>query len=152
MSHHKTQSDDAIYHFAASGFAAVVNFPLVSSMELLNQNIEFTLCFLHLNSQWRASAIAQSGFKLEGSNILIKYYRAVIQPPFRGLAATMFGMTWARAAIFYGADVGKELMLKNGSGNALAQTVPAFVLGTFVQIANMPLVRATITIQDPKCE
>jgi hypothetical protein len=76
----------------------------------------------------------------------------VIQPPFRGLAATMFGMTWARAAIFYGADVGKELMLKNGSGNALAQTVPAFVLGTFVQIANMPLVRATITIQDPKCE
>lgn len=34
---------DAVSHFAASTIAAIINFPL-----------------------WRASAIAQSGFKLEG--------------------------------------------------------------------------------------
>jgi hypothetical protein len=34
---------DAVCHFAASTIAAIINFPL-----------------------WRASAIAQSGFKLEG--------------------------------------------------------------------------------------
>eukprot|EP01033_Poteriospumella_lacustris_P004180 gene4180-2979_t len=127
MSHHKTTKDDAIYHMAASGIAAIVNFPL-----------------------WRASAIAQSGFKLEGSNVLVRYYKAVVQPPFRGLAATMFGMTWARAAIFFGSDMGKNFMIENGSNAALAQTLPPFVLGTLVQIANQPIVRATITIQDPK--
>jgi len=123
---HKPSNDEAVYHIAASGIAAIINFPL-----------------------WRASAIAQSGFKLEGSNVLIRYYKAVVHPPFRGVAATMIGMTWARAAIFFGSDVMKNVMLQNGSSYALAQTVPPFLIGTFVQIANMPLVRATITIQDP---
>lgn len=127
--HHKPSNSDAVYHMAASGIAAVINFPL-----------------------WRASAIAQSGFKLEGSNVLVRYYKAVVQPPFRGLAATMFGMTWARAAIFFGSDVGKEHMINNGYNAALAQTLPPFILGTAVQVINQPLVRATITIQDPKCE
>lgn len=84
--------------------------------------------------------------------MLVRYYKAVVQPPFRGLAATMFGMTWARAAIFFGSDVGKEYLITNGYNTALAQTLPPFVLGTAVQIINQPLVRATITIQDPKCE
>eukprot|EP01032_Pedospumella_encystans_P008993 gene8993-10615_t len=127
MSPPKASNDDAIYHFAASGIAAVINFPL-----------------------WRASAIAQSGFKLEGSNMLVRYYNAVIQPPFRGLAATLFGMTWARAAIFFGADIGKDYCKALGMPSAAAATVPTFLIGSFVQIANMPLVRATITIQDPK--
>ena len=74
MSSHERDAD---CHFAASSIAAVVNFPL-----------------------WRASAIAQSGFKLEGRNIFIRYYNAVIQPPFKGLAATIAGMAWARGAIF----------------------------------------------------
>lgn len=82
--------------------------------------------------------------------MLVRYYKAVVQPPFRGLAATMFGMTWARAAIFFGSDMGKNFMIENGSNAALAQTLPPFVLGTLVQIANQPIVRATITIQDPK--
>jgi hypothetical protein len=123
---HKTGSDDAIYHFAASGIAAVVNFPL-----------------------WRASAIAQSGFKLEGANMMIRYYKAVMQPPYRGVVATMVGMTWARAAIFYGSDVGKEMMMNAGFNATVSQTMPPLIIGTLVQIINMPLVRATITIQDP---
>jgi hypothetical protein len=74
---------DADCHFAASFVAAIINFPL-----------------------WRASAIAQSGFKLEGANFIVRYYKAVMQPPYRGVMATMLGMTWARGAIFYGSDAG----------------------------------------------
>lgn len=64
-------------HFAASTVAAIINFPL-----------------------WRASAIAQSGFKLDGSNFVIRYYQAAVKPPFKGLVATISGMAWARGAIF----------------------------------------------------
>lgn len=84
--------------------------------------------------------------------MFVRYYKAVVQPPFRGLAATIFGMTWARAAIFFGSDVGKEHMINAGYNTAVAQTLPPFILGTAVQVINQPLVRATITIQDPTCQ
>ena len=59
------ETDEAsVYcHFGASTIAAVINFPL-----------------------WRAAAIQQSGFKLSGSNFMIRYYRAVTTPPFKGLS------------------------------------------------------------------
>lgn len=120
---------DADCHFAASTIAAVVNFPL-----------------------WRASAIAQSGFRLEGSNFIIRYYQACIQPPFRGVGATVAGMAWARGAIFYGSEAGKDYLNRHGYHPALSSTLPPLVVSTFVQFVNMPLVRATVTIQEPKCE
>ena len=80
---------------------------------------------------------------------MVRYYKAVMKPPYRGVAATMLGMTWARAAIFYGSDVGKDYMIRFGYYGPLAQTIPPLVIGTLVQVINMPLVRATITIQDP---
>jgi hypothetical protein len=64
----------------------------------------------------------------------------------------MVGMTWARAGIFFGSDLGKQYMQAKEYNAALCQTMPAFLIGTFVQCANMPIVRATITIQDPKSE
>lgn len=72
-----------------------------------------------------------------------------MQPPYRGVLATMAGMTWARAAIFYGSDVGKDFMINHGFNGAMSQAMPPLIIGTLVQIVNMPLVRATITIQDP---
>lgn len=84
--------------------------------------------------------------------MFVRYYKAVVHPPFRGVAATMLGMTWARAAIFFGSDITKEYMKERGYSGPAAQIVPPFLIGTFVQIANHPLVRATITIQDPGCE
>ena len=120
------KDQDADCHFAASFLAAVINFPL-----------------------WRASTIAQSGFKIEGSNFLVRYYKAVLMPPYKGVVATMFGMTWARGAIFYGSDKGRELLKRAGYNEVLATTVPPMVVGIFVQVVNMPLVRGTITIQDP---
>jgi Mitochondrial carrier protein len=72
-----------------------------------------------------------------------------MQPPYRGVLATIGGMTWARGAIFYGSDTGKAFCKKIGVPGALAQTLPPMLIGTAVQFVNMPLVRATITIQDP---
>eukprot|EP00605_Chrysophyceae_sp_TOSAG23-4_P002936 GSChrysophyteH1.ASY1.ANO1.3232.1 assembled CDS len=118
----------ALCHFSASGLAAVVNFPL-----------------------WRAAAIAQSGFQLKGKTVVARYIEAVSPAtmPYRGVLATMIGMTWARGAIFYGSDLGKHWLRGIGVGPALAQTLPPLVISTFVQVANMPLVRSTVTIQDP---
>jgi hypothetical protein len=39
-----------------------------------------------------------------------------------------------------------------GIHSAVAQTLPPLIIGTLVQVMNMPLVRATITIQDPKTD
>lgn len=61
-------------------------------------------------------------------------------------------MTWARGAIFYGSDLGKAALKKAGVYGPLAQTIPPLIVGTFVQVVNMPLVRATITIQNPSSE
>lgn len=51
-----------------------------------------------------------------------------------------------------GADVGKAMLLSMGIYGPIAQTLPTLIIGTAVQVINMPLVRATITIQDPKSE
>jgi hypothetical protein len=66
------------------------------------------------------------------------------------MIATVFGMTWARAAIFWTSDYGRELLLKAGFSEATATVAPPLVVGTAVQIINQPIVRATVTLQDPK--
>ena len=119
----------ALCHFSASGMAAIVNFPL-----------------------WRAAAIAQSGFVIEGPTVLSRYLK-VLSPetmPYRGVFATVFGMTWARAAIFYGSDKGKHWMLDKNISKPIAQTIPPLIISCCVQFINMPLVRSAIMIQDPK--
>jgi hypothetical protein len=100
----RSDDADAAAHFAASFIAAIVNFPL-----------------------WRASAIAQSGFKIEGSNFIVRYYKAVTMPPYKGMAATMLGMTWARGAIFYGSEQGRELLKRSGYNEIIATTIPPMV-------------------------
>ena len=86
-------------YLAASGVAAVVNFPL-----------------------WKASAIAQAGFQQKGTGVLGKYWQAM-QPPYRGVFMTMAGMTWARGAIFWGSDCDKAYMLERGYDGAAATVV-----------------------------
>jgi hypothetical protein len=119
---------EADCHFAASLIAAFVNYPL-----------------------WRASAIAQSGFKVEAQGMLGKY-AAAFRPPWRGVGWVLGGMTWARASIFYGSDTGKAALLAAGAPPAIAMVAPPLVISTLVQIANQPIIRASITIQDPACE
>jgi hypothetical protein len=111
-------------HLGGSAAAAIFNFPL-----------------------WKAAAIGQSGFK-EAPDFAGRM-RLIFGPPYKGVTATIFGMTWARAAIFYGSDVGKDYMVQQGHSTALASTVPPMGLAVFVQVANQPIVRSTIMLQDP---
>ena len=111
-------------HFAGSATAAMINFPL-----------------------WKAAAIGQSGFK-EAADFSGRM-RLIFGPPYKGVTATILGMTWARAAIFYGSDVGKDKLLQAGWSQPLASTLPPIGISAFVQVANQPIVRSTIMLQDP---
>ncbi|CAM9118212.1 unnamed protein product [Chrysoparadoxa australica] len=119
-------------HFAASGMAACINFPL-----------------------WKASAIGQSGFtagSTRGRGVIGRYLDAM-KPPYKGVSATILGMTWARAFIFYGSDMGKAYLESIGVQNpAVTVMVPPLVTSTMVQLVNMPVIRASVTIQNPASE
>mmetsp|Transcript_80303 Transcript_80303/g.240567 ORF Transcript_80303/g.240567 Transcript_80303/m.240567 type:complete len:279 (-) Transcript_80303:314-1150(-) len=116
---------DLAPHLGGSGAAAIINFPL-----------------------WKAAAIGQSGFQ-EAAGTWMGRMKLVFGPPYKGVAATIFGMTWARAAIFYFSDHGKEALLRGGFSSALATTLPPVVVSVIVQLVNQPIVRGTIMLQDP---
>ena len=119
----------------ASTLAAVMNYPL-----------------------WRASALGQSGFRVANNysqyNIprSLEPYLYAFSPPYKGLSATVLGMSWARGAIFYGSDRGKEIMVAMGYSPNMAVIIPPLLVSSVVQIINMPLVRATVTLQNPESE
>ncbi len=134
-------------YFAASAGAACINYPL-----------------------WRASAMAQSGFavtgattigsggtiSLIGTNLLrrvppsISPYVYAFAPPYKGMVGVITGMTWARAAIFWGSDFGRDHMRKAGIEDIRATVMPPLVVSTLVQCINQPIVRASITLQNPE--
>ncbi|GMH94652.1 hypothetical protein TrVE_jg12425 [Triparma verrucosa] len=123
----------------AAGIAAAINFPL-----------------------WRASAIAHSGFTppaLPAQSMTFlpssmrnsaSLYKHAMTGPFPGLPAVVGGMTWARCTIFFGSDLLRSLVKETGTENAfMVNVLPAFTVSSFVQVVNMPIIRATITQQDP---
>lgn len=124
------KSNDPECYFAASAAAAVVNYPL-----------------------WKASAINQSGFiPLRGNSDVasrLRVFAQAVSPPYRGVPAVLFGMTWARAAIFYGSDRGRAHLEEAQAPRAVAMGLPPLLLSSLVQCVNMPIVRASITMQDP---
>ncbi len=131
-------------YLCASSLSASINYPL-----------------------WRASAIGQSGFRVSTANIPMptplrpivdivpvsfRSYLHAFAPPYKGMLATILGMTWARAAIFWGSDFGKEFL--QSSFPELPQGVitlsPPLITSIFVQCVNQPVVRASITLQNPE--
>merc|ERR1719213_1424909 len=58
-------------------------------------------------------------------------------------------MTWARAAIFYGSDIGSRHMKSQGFSTGIAATVPSLLMSAFAQTANQPFVRSSIMLQNP---
>eukprot|EP00968_Pinguiococcus_pyrenoidosus_P027435 scaffold7377_cov257-Pinguiococcus_pyrenoidosus.AAC.9 len=114
-------------YFLASSVAAVINFPL-----------------------WKASAIGQSGFRVKArGNGALQLYIEALKPPYKGVGVVVFGMTWARAAIFFGSDWGRQRLKETHVHDLLASAVPPLITSTFVQICNQPIIRASITLQDP---
>jgi len=105
-------TSDPVAYLSASSVAAVLNFPL-----------------------WKAATIGQSGFAHAGDSLRGKI-RILFGPPYKGVAATMFGMTWARAAIFYCSDTGKRMLQQHGSSTAVATSLPAVLISTLVQVIN----------------
>jgi len=121
-------------YFAASALASVVGYPL-----------------------WRAAAIGQSGFEMHVIQVgrwtipqMITPYVYAFRPPYKGMLATVFGMTWARATIFWLSDYGHDVLLKNGYSISTATVVPPLLVSALVQVVNQPVVRSTVTLQDPK--
>lgn len=120
-------------YFCASALAATVNYPL-----------------------WRSAAIGQSGFRVAAQVAGITVpaqlapYVYGFLPPYKGMVATVFGMTWARAAIFWMSDYGREVMLQNGYSEASSTVLPPLFTSTLVQVVNQPIVRSTVTLQNPK--
>mmetsp|Transcript_21644 Transcript_21644/g.51130 ORF Transcript_21644/g.51130 Transcript_21644/m.51130 type:complete len:318 (-) Transcript_21644:355-1308(-) len=143
-----TAKEHPYEYLAGSAAAALVNFPL-----------------------WRASAFAQSGFQpvsvaassstsSTGSTtiaVLANNYPRMLSspyvhaflPPYKGAIGVVGGMTWARAAIFWGSDRGRGVMRQRGYDNSTSAIFPPLVCSTIVQIINQPIVRASISLQDP---
>lgn len=121
-------------YFAASALASAMGYPL-----------------------WRAAAIGQSGFQMHAIHVggltlpssLTPYVYGFL-PPYKGMAATVFGMTWARAAIFWMSDYGHDVLLKQGYSVSTATVLPPLAVSALVQVLNQPIVRSTVTLQDPK--
>ncbi len=134
-------------YLAASAGAACINYPL-----------------------WRASAMAQSGFAVTGATTIggngtigvigtsllrrvppsISPYVYAFAPPYKGMGSVLFGMTWARSAIFWGSDFGRDQMRKAGIEDIRATVIPPLLVSTLVQCVNQPIVRASITLQNPE--
>jgi len=112
-------------YLAASGTSALVFFPL-----------------------WKAAAIGQSGYEVAGSGYWQRYFRAML-PPWRGSVVVIGGMTWARAAIFYGSDTGSAMMRDQGFNTAISSTVPSLLVSAVAQTVNQPFVRSSIMLQNP---
>lgn len=52
-------------------------------------------------------------------------------------------MTWARAFIFFGSDLGKRELEERGQRSLFVTVgLPPLVLSTTVQLINMPIIRA----------
>lgn len=107
---------------------------------------------------WRASAVGQSGFRMASISIAgvgvpatLTPYVYAFSPPYRGMVGVVLGMTWARAAIFWGSDRGKEFLQSHGvTDENISTLLPPLFVSTMVQCINQPIVRASITLQNPK--
>lgn len=123
---------------------------------------------------WRASAVGQSGFRVTASTIQgngissalsgrlvtmlppsVTPYIHAFAPPYKGMVATILGMTWARAAIFWGSDLGKDYLIQYFDGllhPSVYTLMPPLLMSAGVQCVNQPIVRASITLQNPESD
>lgn len=118
---------DPLPYFAASAVSAFVTFPF-----------------------WKAATMGQSDYALKAKSVLGRVWE-VARPPWKGSLVVVSGMTWARAAIFFGSDEGARLLRRQGWGATISTTLPPMLISAYVQVANQPFVRSSIMLQgDPR--
>lgn len=133
----KSAKEHMPQHLLASAMAAAINYPL-----------------------WRASAMGQSGFRVSPSVSTIPIHSSLqpyvyaFAPPYKGMIAVILGMTWARAAIFWGSEIGKEELMERYKWipPSVYTLLPPLIVSTMVQCVNQPIVRASITLQNPQSD
>jgi Mitochondrial carrier protein len=148
-------------YFGASALAALINYPLwrVSAIGQSGFHVPVPQ-FAAGTTGTTTSTIANASARLHSHFVRtlgrplppsLAPYLFALSPPYKGAAATVLGMTWARAAIFYGSDAGRDWLRARQYSDQFAIVMPPLVVSTIVQFVNIPIVRATVTIQDPAC-
>lgn len=142
-------------YLAGSAAAALVNFPLWRASAFAQSGFQAAPAAA---SSSAASSTASSSFGSTVSSLLVAnknlriasspYVHAFL-PPYKGAIGVVGGMTWARAAIFWGSDLGRDALMQHGFDKTTSTVVPPLVCSTLVQIINQPIVRASISLQDP---
>ena len=89
---------------------------------------------------WRLAAQRQSAFHVKAG------LANALKPPYKGMLSVVGGMTWARAFILYAGDAAQthDSLLVGASATTVASV--------FVQLVNQPLIRASITLQNPEAQ
>mmetsp|Transcript_72347 Transcript_72347/g.189604 ORF Transcript_72347/g.189604 Transcript_72347/m.189604 type:complete len:281 (+) Transcript_72347:118-960(+) len=120
-------------YLAASAVSAAVSFPF-----------------------WRAATIQQAGYdgtlcaSSSSSSALGRFWQAM-RTPTRGALSVVVGMTWGRAAIFFGSEQGAQWLRRHGYGSTTATCLPPLFMSAYVQIASQPFVRSSVMLQgDPQ--
>eukprot|EP00927_Polykrikos_kofoidii_P022227 TRINITY_DN20803_c0_g1_i2.p1 TRINITY_DN20803_c0_g1~~TRINITY_DN20803_c0_g1_i2.p1 ORF type:complete len:298 (+),score=44.27 TRINITY_DN20803_c0_g1_i2:55-948(+) len=96
---------------------------------------------------WKAAAIAQSGYALDGRTFITRSVEA-LRPPWRGFLNVVLGMTFARSSVLFGAEEGRRVLRDKGYNQIVAGMAPTAAILSGVQVVNQPLTRASIMLQD----
>lgn len=88
--------------------------------------------------------MAQAGYPLKSPTLFGRLIESV-RPPWRGALPVIAGMSWARAAIFYGSDLGYAMLKRQGAPAVVCTALPALSISTFVQFVSASRISRTET-------
>lgn len=172
--------DHPFAYLGASSVSALINYPLWRASAMGQSGFRVTPEILAdgMNIKPMSTNLKTIGIHLNPQHVQQQYIKPLVEaipstirpylhsftPPYKGMVATIAGMTWARAAIFYGSDRGKDYLQKHQSTYipslgrdvvlplSVITLAPPLVTSIMVQCVNQPVVRASITLQNPSSD
>ena len=172
--------DHPLAYLGASSISALINYPLWRASAMGQSGFRVTPEILvdGMNIKPMSTNLKTIGIHLNPKHVQQQYIKPLVEampstirpylhsftPPYKGMVATIAGMTWARAAIFYGSDRGKDYLQQHQSTYvpslgrdvvlplSVITLTPPLVTSIMVQCVNQPVVRASITLQNPSSE
>jgi hypothetical protein len=167
-------------YLGASSVSALINYPLWRASAMGQSGFRVTPQILvdGMNIKPMSTNLKTIGIHFNPKHVQQRYIKPLVEaipstirpylhsftPPYKGMVATIAGMTWARAAIFYGSDRGKDYLQHHQSTYvpslgrdvvlplSVITLTPPLVTSIMVQCVNQPVVRASITLQNPSSE